>query len=63
MKNAVRCTVLYCTVKVIWHFGRQMSYLSVQPKLDSFFRPASLHATSGRASEASVGESIKCILL
>jgi hypothetical protein len=27
-------------VKDTWHLGRQMSHLSVQTKLDSFFKPA-----------------------
>jgi hypothetical protein len=37
----------------MWHLGRQMSDLSVQTKLDSFFKPALSH--SNTTSESSVG--------
>jgi hypothetical protein len=39
-----------------WHLGRQMSRLSVQTKLDSFFKPALLRSETGTTSESSIDE-------
>jgi hypothetical protein len=40
LKNAVQSWVH--TLNDTWHLGRQMSHLSVETKLDSFFKPALL---------------------
>jgi hypothetical protein len=39
-----------------WHLGRQMSHLSVQTKLDSFFKAALLRSKTSTTSESSVDE-------
>jgi hypothetical protein len=44
MKNAVHSWVH--TSKETWLLGRQMSHLSVQAKLDRFFKPALLRSNS-----------------
>jgi hypothetical protein len=54
MKNAVHSCVH--TLKDTWDLGRQMSHLSVQTKLDSFFRPASLRSETSATSEPSIDE-------
>jgi hypothetical protein len=54
MKNAVHSSVH--TLKDTWHLGRQMSHLSIQTKLDSFFKPALLHSKTSTTSESSVDE-------
>jgi hypothetical protein len=40
-KNAAHSWVH--TLKDMWHLGRQMGHLSVQTKLDGFFKPRLLH--------------------
>jgi hypothetical protein len=52
MKNAVHSWVH--TLKATWHLGRQMSHLSVQTELYSFFKPASLRSETSTASEPSI---------
>jgi hypothetical protein len=54
MKNAVHGWVH--TLKDAWHLGRQMSHLSVQTKLDSFFKPVLLRSKTSTASESSIDE-------
>jgi hypothetical protein len=44
------------TLKDTWRLGRQMSHLSVQTNLDSFFKPALSRAETGTASQASIDE-------
>jgi hypothetical protein len=44
------------TLKGSRHLGRQMSHLSVQTKLDSFFKPALLRSETSTTSESSVDE-------
>jgi hypothetical protein len=39
-----------------WHLGRQMSHLSVQTKLDAFFKPALLCLKTSTTSESSSNE-------
>jgi hypothetical protein len=39
------------TLKGTWHLGRQMTYLSVQSKLDSFFKPELLHSKTSENFE------------
>jgi hypothetical protein len=41
-RNAVHSSVH--TLRDTWHLGRQMSHLSVQTELDSFFKPALLRS-------------------
>jgi hypothetical protein len=43
-------------LKDTWDLGRQMSHLSVQTKLDSFFKLALLHTKASTASESSIDE-------
>jgi hypothetical protein len=43
-------------IKDRWHLGRQMSHLSVQTKLDSFFKAALLRSETGTTSESPVDE-------
>jgi hypothetical protein len=40
----------------IWHLGWQMSHLSVQTNLDSFFKPALLPSKTSKTSESSIDE-------
>jgi hypothetical protein len=54
MKNVLRSWV--CTLKDTWHLGRQMSHLSVEAKLDSFFKPALLQSKASTTSESSIDE-------
>jgi hypothetical protein len=54
MKNAVHSRVL--TLKDTRHLGRKMSHLSVQAKLDGFFKPALLHSKISTTSESSINE-------
>jgi hypothetical protein len=61
MKNAVHSWVH--TLKDIWHLRRQMSHLSVQTKLDSLFRPASLRSEASTTSESSIDEWICCFYI
>jgi hypothetical protein len=44
------------TVEYIWHLGRQMSHLSVQTKLDSFFKPVVIRSKTSTTSESSIDE-------
>jgi hypothetical protein len=44
------------TLKDTWHFERQMSHLSVQTKLDSFFKLALLCSKTSTTSESSINE-------
>jgi hypothetical protein len=43
-------------LKDTWHLGRQTSHLSVQTKLDSFFKPASLRSKTSITSGSSIDE-------
>jgi hypothetical protein len=43
------------TVEYI-HLGRQMSDLSIQTRLDSFFKPELLRSETSTTSEASIDE-------
>jgi hypothetical protein len=54
MKSAVHSWVH--TLKNTQHLVRQMSHLSVQRRLDSFFKPASLRSEISTTSESSVDE-------
>jgi hypothetical protein len=54
MKNAVHSRVL--TLKDTWHLGSQMSHLSAQTKLDSFFNPALSRSKTSTTSESSIDE-------
>jgi hypothetical protein len=54
MKNAVHSCVH--ALKDTWRLGRQMSHLSVQTKLDSFFKPALLHSKTSTISKSSINE-------
>jgi hypothetical protein len=51
MENALHSCVH--ALKDTWHLGTQMSHLSVQTKLDSFFRPALLRSKTSTSSESS----------
>jgi hypothetical protein len=42
--------------KDTWHLGRQMSHLSAQKKLDSFFKPALLRSKTSTIPESSLDE-------
>jgi hypothetical protein len=44
------------TLKDTLHLGRQMSHLSVETKLDDFFKPALLLSKTGITSESSMDE-------
>jgi hypothetical protein len=54
MKNAVHSWV--STSKDTCHLERQMSHLSVQTKLDSFFKPALLCSKTSTTSESSIDD-------
>jgi hypothetical protein len=57
MENAIHGWIH--TLKDAWHFGRQMSHLSVQTKTwDGFFKPALLRSKTNTTSESSVDELI-----
>jgi hypothetical protein len=58
MKNAFHSRVH--ALKDTWHLGRQMNLLSVQTKLDGFFRPALLR--SKQAQLLSLLSMDKCIV-
>jgi hypothetical protein len=45
-----------CTLKDTWNLGRQMSHLSDQRKLDSFFNPSLLRSKTSTTSESSIDE-------
>jgi hypothetical protein len=53
MKNAVHSWV-HTLIKDKWHLGRRISHLSVQTKLDSFFKPALLRSKTSTTSESFV---------
>jgi phosphate-selective porin len=42
------------TLQDMLHVGRQMSHLSVQTELDSFFKPALLHSDTSTTYESLV---------
>jgi hypothetical protein len=44
------------TLKDTWHLGRQMSHLSIQTTLDSFFKPALLCSKTSKTSKSSIDE-------
>jgi hypothetical protein len=54
MKNALHSWVH--ALKDTWYLGRQMSHLSIQTKLDSFFKPALLCSKTSTTSESSIDE-------
>jgi hypothetical protein len=51
MKNAVHSSAH--SLKDTWHLGRQISHLSVQTKLDSFFKSAVLVSKTSTTAESS----------
>jgi hypothetical protein len=56
-KEKILFTAEYiCTLKDIWHLRREMSHLSVQTKLDSFYKPALLRSKTSTTSESSIDE-------
>jgi hypothetical protein len=54
MENTVHSWVY--TLRDTWHLGMQMSHLSFETKLDSFFKPALLDSKTNRIYESSVDE-------
>jgi hypothetical protein len=41
-------------LKETWHLGRQMSHLSIQTKLEGFFKPALLRSKTSTTSESPI---------
>jgi hypothetical protein len=54
MKNAIHSREH--TLKDTWRLGREMSHVSVQTKLDSSFKPASLSKKTSTTSESFIDE-------
>jgi hypothetical protein len=51
------------TLKDTWHSGSQVNQLSVQTKLDGFFKPALLRTKTSKTSEPSIDEYISSIFI